>query len=125
VRPRASWITDLLTPDLELLKFGFSPNPISSGQAAFDIEIRHRARPLTKSRRSLKTARRALSSTVAKRPQRVFNEASLGQESQTAGRDCLVPLIEGEYRIARSFETTRRTLLEPARNSSGSQPMRR
>lgn len=90
-----------LTPELELLKFGFSPNPVPSGHAAFfDIEIRasrdvrfDEIAPLIEDGLGRRVA------VIDFRKPSGLHEAGPGRNLKLRAALSAVPLIEGEYRI--------------------------
>jgi homopolymeric O-antigen transport system ATP-binding protein len=90
-----------LTDDLELLKFGFAPNPLPSGSpATFDIELRaaramrfDEVAPLIED----KLGRRI--SVIDFRQASGLHEAGPNRNLRLRATLASVPLIEGEYRI--------------------------
>jgi homopolymeric O-antigen transport system ATP-binding protein len=97
----------VLSPELQLVRFGFAPNPVASGsQAAFHVELQ-----ATRTMRFDELAvlvhdtlgRRV--GVVDLRQASGLHEARVGDNLKVTAQFSSVPLVEGEYRIGASIRS--------------------
>jgi lipopolysaccharide transport system ATP-binding protein len=97
----------LLTPELRLLRFGFTPNPIPSGDAAtFEIELESEGHlRFDEVAAFIHDGLGRRVGVIDLRQASGLHEARPGRNLRLTARFASVPLVEGEYRIGASIRS--------------------
>ena len=94
-----------LSPDLELLRFGFNPNPVpSGGPATFEIELKaERPMKFDEVAAFLHDSLGRLVGIIDLRQPSGLHEARPGRNLRLRADFSAIPLVEGEYRVGTSI----------------------